>query len=408
MSIACFRPLSGSVLVLAALLAGGCGRPAGVDTTKDAPRVTVAHPAVRSLVDEDDYPGWLEASQTVDVRARVRGHIQEIGFKDGELVQREQMLFQLDPRPFQAALDEAIADVKSLEAQQLAANKNAARAEDLLKSQAISQSDADQIIADAKSYGARIAAKMQVVERCKLDVEFSRITAAISGRIGRAMLTVGNFVNAGGTDPVLATIVAVDPIYVDINVDERAMQHYQEIGASRRGKDEKATVREQKIPLSFGLDTEKGFPHEGYIVFADNKYTPGTGTILVRGEAKNPDGRLIAGSRVRARVPVSDNYEAVVVPDAAVLSDQDRKYLLVLGKDNVVLRRDFTPGRLLDDGMRVVLPASGEEKAGDKDWIKNREKDWIITVGLQRARVNYPVQPLDTNGQAINATGAKQ
>ena len=117
------------------------------------------------------------------------------------------------------------------------------------------------------------------------------------------------------------------------------------------------------MPFSFGLDTEKGFPHEGHLVFADNKYTEGTGTILVRGVAENPDGRLIPGSRVRVRVPVSDKYEAAVVPDTAVLSDQDRKYLLVLGKDNVVLRRDITPGRLLDDGMRVILPAPGEEKA---------------------------------------------
>ena len=223
------------------------------------------------------------------------------------------------------------------------------------------------------------------------------------------MLTEGNLVNAGGSDPLLTTIVAIDPIYVDFNVDERAMQRYQEIGAGRQGKDKQQSLREQKIPFSFGLDTEKGFPHEGHLVFADNKYAEGTGTILVRGVAENPDGRLIPGSRVRVRVPVSDKYEAAVVPDTAVLSDQDRKYLLVLGKDNVVLRRDITPGRLLDDGMRVILPAPGEEKAaGNKDWIKNWEKEWVITVGLQRARIDYPVQPLDSNGQPIDTKAAAQ
>ena len=144
-------------------------------------------------------------------------------------------------------------------------------------------------------------------------------------------------------------------------------------------------------------------------MFADNKYIEGTGTILVRGVAQNPDGRLVPGSRVRVRVPVSDKYEAAVVPDTAVLSDQDRKYLLVLGKDNVVLRRDITPGRLLDDGMRVILPAPGEEKAaGNKDWIKNWEKEWVITVGLQRARIDYPVQPLDSNGQPVDTKAATQ
>jgi multidrug efflux pump subunit AcrA (membrane-fusion protein) len=207
---------------------------------------------------------------------------------------------------------------------------------------------------------------------------------------------------------VLTTIVAVDPIYVDFNDDERAMQRYQEIAASRPGKDQRQSLREQKMPLSFGLDTEKGFPHQGYLVFADNKYVEGTGTIMVRGAAPNPEGRLIPGSRVRVRVPVSDKYEAALVPDSAVLSDQDRKYLLVLGKDNVVLRRDVTPGRLLDDGMRVILPAPGEEKAaGSKDWVKNWEGVWLITLGLQRARIDYPVQPLEANGQPVTTTATK-
>ena len=165
-------------------------------------------------------------------------------------------------------------------------------------------------------------------------------------------------------------------------------------------------MRDRNIAFTFGLDTEKGFPHEGRLVFADIKYAEGTGTVLVRGEAKNPDGQLVPGSRVRVRIPVSDKYEAAVVPDSAVLSDQDRKYLLVLGKDNTVLRRDITPGRLLDDGMRVILPTPGEENAAD--WIKNWEKQWVITVGLQRARINYPVQPLDSAGQPIDTKAAPQ
>jgi RND family efflux transporter MFP subunit len=401
------RRSSSFMLVLAALAVAGCDRSADADKTKEAPRVTVAHPVVRSLVDEDDYNGWLAASQTVDVRARVRGHIQEIDFKDGDMVKKDQLLFKLDPRPFQAAVDEALAQAKALEAQKVAADKNAARVEELIKAKAVATSEYEQIIADAQSYVAQIAAKMQVVARFKLDLEFSRITAPIAGRIGRAMLTEGNLVNAGGSDPLLATIVAVDPIYVDFSVDERAMQRYQEIGVGRQGKDNQQPLRAQKLAFSFGLDTEKGFPHQGQIVFADNKYTEGTGTILVRGSAQNPDGRLVPGSRVRVRVPVSDKYEAAVVPDTAVLSDLDRKYLLVLGKDNMVLRRDFTPGRLLDDGMRVVLPAPGEQKAaGNRDWIKNWEREWVITMGLQRARINYPVQPLNASGQPIDTAAA--
>ena len=405
---ACFCRSSLFLFVPAALVFAGCSRSADSDKAKDAARVTVAHPIVRSLLDEDDYNGWLEASQTVDLRARVRGHIEKIDFKDGDMVQQGQLLFELDPRPFQAAVDETLAQVRALEAQKVAADKNAARAEDLVKAKAVATSEYEQIVADAHSYTARIAAQMQVVEKCKLDLEYSRISAPIAGRIGRAMLTKGNLVNAGGSDPVLTTIVAVDPIYVDFNVDERAMQRYQEIGASRQGKAQRQSLREQKMPLTFGLDTEKGFPHQGYLVFADNKYIAGTGTIMVRGAATNPDGRLVPGSRVRVRVPVSDKYEAAVVPDSAVLSDQDRKYLLVLGKDNVVLRRDVTPGRLLDDGMRVILPAPGDEKAaGNKDWVKKWESVWLITLGLQRARIGYPVQPLDANGQVVNTAATK-
>ena len=410
MANACLRRSSSFMLVLTALVVAGCGPSASTDKTKEAPRVTVAHPVVRSLVDEDDYNGWLEASQTVDVRARVRGHIQKIGFKDGDMVQQGQLLFELDPRPFQAAVDEALAQVKALEAQKVAADKNAARAR-----RTWSRRRPWPRRNTNRSWPTPSLTRPALLRKCKRSRGANwtwntrRVTAPIAGRIGRAMLTEGNLVNAGGSDPVLATIVAVDPIYVDFNVDERAMQRYQEIGAGRQGKDKQQSLRAQKIPFSFGLDTEKGFPHQGQLVFADNKYTGGTGTIMVRGVAANPDGRLTPGSRVRVRVPVSDKYAAALVPDSAVLSDQDRRYLLVLGKDNTVLRRDVTPGRLLDDGMRVILPAPGEEKAaGEKDSVKNWESVWIITLGLQRARIDYPVQPLDSKGQPIGTTAAKQ
>ncbi len=382
MTSVCFLRSLGWLFVLASLAVVGCSRSESADRTKEAPRVTVAHPLVRSLQDEDDYNGWLEASQTVELRARVRGHILKIHFKDGDLVKKDQLLFELDPRPFQAALAEAVADVDVLKAQQFAADKNAARAESLFKSNAMSASESEQIIAEAKSYGARINAKLQTVKRCELDLEFSRITAPIAGRISKAELTEGNLVNAGGSDPLLTTIVAIEPIYVDFNVDERAMQGYQGMKPNLQAKEKQNAVREQNIPFAFGLDTEKGFPHQGVLVFADNKYTAGTGTILVRGEAKNPDGRLIPGSRVRVRVPVSDPYEAALVPDTAVNTDQDQKYLLVVGDDKVVKRRNVRLGRLLDDGMRVIREP--ELKANE----------WIIVEGMELARLNYPVEPV--------------
>jgi RND family efflux transporter MFP subunit len=384
---ACFHRSSSFLLVFVVLIVAGCGRPAVTDKAKEAPRVNVAHPVVRSLADEDDYNGWLEASQTVEVRARVRGHIQKVAFQDGDYVQKNQLLFQLDPRPFQVAIDETIADAKALEAQKIAAEKDAARQGILLKSNAASASDYEEAVANAQSYTARIAAKNQATEKYKLDLEFARITAPIAGRTSRAMLTLGNLVNAGGSEPLLTTIVAVDPIYVDFNVDERAIQRYQEIGAAKSGKGEKASIREEKMPFAFGLDTETGFPHQGNIVFADNKYTAGTGTILVRGEAKNPDGRLIAGSRVRVRIPVSDKRPATLVPDTAVNSDQTQKYLLLVGEGNVVKRQNVDLGRLLDDGMRVIM-SKPELKADE----------WIIVEGMERARLDYPVEPIPESG----------
>jgi RND family efflux transporter MFP subunit len=370
------------VLVLITLVVAGCGRTAGTDRAKEAPRVTVAHPVVRDLTDEDDYNGWLAAHDTVEVRSRVRGHIQAIHFKDGDVVQKGQLLFELDPRPFQVEINQALANAKALEAQKVAAEKDVARYTELLKSGGASRQQLEKAQADAQAYDAQIAAKMEEVKRFELDLQYSKITADLAGKISKTNLSEGNLVNAGGSDPLLTTIVSIDPIYVDFNVDERAMQHYQEIGAARQSNDKRQPLREQKIPFHFGLDTEKGFPHEGCLVFADNKYAEGTGTILVRGVANNPDGRLIPGSRVRVRVPVSDKYPATLVPDTAVNTDQDQKYLLLVGEANVVKRQSVRLGRLLDNGMRVILEP--ELKANE----------WIIVEGMELARLNYPVEPV--------------
>lgn len=355
------------------------------------PKVTVGHPVAKKLVDEDDYNGWLQAPQTVEVRARVRGHIWKIHFRDGDMVKKDQLLFELDPRPFQAAVDEAEAKVKALDAQRIAADKDVIRYETLVKSNAAPVQELDKTRADAASYLAQVAAKKQEATKDKLDLEFSRITAPIAGRIGRALLSEGNLVNAGGSDPVLTTIVAVDPIYAYFSIDERSLQRYQRM--PRAGTDGTQPIRNLKIPFRFGLDTDQGYPHEGTLDFADNKVDASTGTIEVRGVVANTKGLFVAGSRVRVRIPVGEPYESVLVPDTAVLSDQEKRYLLVLGKDNVVLRRDVVLGKLRENGQRVVLPASGEEPVGPGDWL--------ITLGLQRARIDYPVDPVDAQGQPI-------
>ncbi|MGB7948268.1 MAG: efflux RND transporter periplasmic adaptor subunit, partial [Candidatus Binatia bacterium] len=197
------------------------------------PKVTVAHPEQRTLVDEDFYNGWLEATDTVDVRARVRGHIAKVAFADGQIVKKGDLLFQLDPRPFEADLGQARDELRVVQAQKLAADKDYERMKALVPEGGVSQTEADKSEANALSLAAKEAAIKQEIARKALDVEYARITAPISGKIGRAQLTVGNFVNAGGTDPVLATIVSIDPIYLYFNIDERSLQRYQKTNAER-------------------------------------------------------------------------------------------------------------------------------------------------------------------------------
>ncbi|MGE5306276.1 MAG: efflux RND transporter periplasmic adaptor subunit [Alphaproteobacteria bacterium] len=362
------------------------------------PKVTVAHPEQRTLVDEDLYNGWLEAADTVDVRSRVRGHIAKVAFTDGQIVKKGQLLFQIDPRPFEAEVGQARDQLRIVEAQKVAADRDYDRMKELVKSGAVSKAEADKSEARAESLAAQVEAAKQEITRKALDVEYAHIEAPIGGKIGRAQLTVGNFVNAGGSDPVLATIVSIDPIYLYFNIDERSLQRYQKTYAERIRRGE--SVKQAKFPFSFGLDTDQGYPNKGVLDFANNRVDQGTGTIQVRGVVANPQGRFVPGSRTRVRIPFGDPYQALLVPDTAILTDQDKKYVFLLNEKNVVYRRDIKPGRLLEDGMRVVNPVEKGQEI--------KPSDWVILVGLQRARINNPVEPMDSSGNPIAQAKASE
>jgi RND family efflux transporter MFP subunit len=370
------------MLILVTGFLAGCSRSAATAQTKEAPKVTVAHPVIRDLTDEDDYNGKLEAYKTQQVTARVRGHIKKVYFNDGDMVKEGQPLFDLDPAPFEADVRKAEAQTKAFEAQKNAAEKDVARYASLVQSGGASKQQLEKAQADAESYDAQIAAEKAEVDRLNLDLKYSKITAEISGKISKAALTEGNLVNTGGSSPPLTTIVTIDPIYVSFNIDERAMQRYQAASPPVPNKDKQKSLRDQKLPFYFGLELEKGYPHEGQIVFADNAYTEGTGTIPIRGVAENPNGRLVPGSRVRVRIPVSEKYSATLVPDTAISTDQNQKYLFLVEEDNTVKRQNVTLGRLLDDGMRVVLEP------------KLKADAWIIVEGMDVAKPNYPVEPI--------------
>jgi RND family efflux transporter MFP subunit len=361
----------------------------------EPPKVTVAHPEERKLVDYDEYNGWTEASATVEVRSRVRGHIHQVHFEDGEFVKKDDLLFELDPRPFQSEVDRANEQVKIAEAQLEAAVKEEERQRNLFEQNAARKNDLEKAEAARKTWDAQIASAQEEVRRQELELSYSKITAPIGGKISRAMLTEGNLVNAGGSDPVLTTIAAIDPIQVYFSVDERALLEYrQNHPAETQTPGVGNPLKESQIPFEFRLETDQGFANKGVIDFADNRIDPMTGTIEVRGTSENADGRYVPGSRVRVRIPVSDEYPATLVPDEAILSDQDKKYLLCLNPENNVVRRDVQLGKLLEDGMRVILPGTKENEGV-------KPEDWVIVLGLQRARLNYPVTPVDENGEPI-------
>ena len=359
------------------------------------PRVSVQQANARELIDHDDFNGWLDSSATVEVRARVRGHIQKVHFTDGQMVEKGQLLFELDPRPFQQEIDRSVEQVQIFESQLKYALVEEKRMHQMQKDNVASGIEVEAAEAKARSLEAQVEAQKKEVERDRLELEYSRIDAPIAGRVGRAMMTEGNLVNAGGSDPVLTTIVSMDPIYVYFNVDERTLQRYQRMKKNDAGP---AGLKDTKVEITFGLDADEGYPHKATLDFADNRVDPTTGTVQVRGIAKG-ERAFTPGSRVRVRVPVSEARQAVLVPDVAILSDQDKKYLLVLDEKNVVHRRDVQLGKLLDDGTRVVLPAAGAEQA-----LAPSER--FIVDGLQSARLNYPVEPVTPTTQPAKVAAA--
>jgi RND family efflux transporter MFP subunit len=367
----------GGMLVAIAGVVAGCQK-AAPRVEPPPPKVTVSAPQTRQIAEYDDYNGWVDSPAIVEVRSRVRGHIVNVHFTDGDIVKKDQLLFELDPRPFQQEIDRANEQVGIFQAQLNVAVVEEKRMAQLQKSNSASQVEIETAGAKARSLEAQVEAQKKDVERKKLELEYSRVTAPIAGRIGRAMLSEGNLVNAGGSDPLLTTIVAIDPVQIYFAVDERSLQRYQKMSPSTNAS---GTLRERKMPFQFGLETDDGYPNQGVLDFADNRVDSQTGTIQIRGVVGNPQGRFVPGSRVRVRLPFGGDRPCVLVPDSAILSDQDRKYVLVIDDKNVVQRRDISSGKLLDDGMRIVT--SG---------VKGEDR--VITLGIQMARINYPVEPV--------------
>ena len=360
------------------------------------------HPEQRELTNFEEFNGWMAADKTVDVRARVRGHIIRVNFGDGQFVNQGDLLFELDPRPFQAEIAAIQDKIRIYEAQRTAADRDVERYRELVPQRAASMKDLDKAEATAVSLAAEVEATKNQLERAKLDLEYSRVTADISGRVGRAQLTEGNLVNAGGTDPLLTTIVSVDPIRIYFNVDERSMLRYaKSIGAQGSNlTDLLANLKNQKATFKFALDGETGFAHEGTLQFGDNRIDTSTGTVQIYGVVPNNERMFLPGARVRVRLAIGKPYQASLVPDTAILADQSKRYVLIVDGEKRARRRDVVLGMLTDDGMRAITP---DEKLLEGEAVPQ----WLVIIdNLQRVRLNELVDA-ELPGAAKAAKAAK-
>ncbi|MGV7123486.1 efflux RND transporter periplasmic adaptor subunit [Sphingopyxis sp. 550A] len=335
-------------LPVALALAGGWGlthREAPANAAPPIPVVTVAAPLVRDIDEWDDYVGRFEASQAVEVRPRVSGQLVGVHFTDGQIVRKGQLLFTIDPRPFAAALAEARAEAASARSDLALAETNLARANRLVADDAVSQSDLDQLGARLRAASAALAAADARVRSRALDMEFTQVRAPISGRISDRRVDAGNLVAAGegSAGSLLTTINALDPIYFSFNGSEGLFLK------AKRAEEAGAKGTEVQIKLQ----DEADYSRTGKLDFTDNGIDPRSGTIRGRAVIANPDLFLSPGMFGNMRLASGASERALLVPDAAVQTDQARKTLLVVGKDGQVAAREVRLGPVVD-GLRVV------------------------------------------------------
>lgn len=334
-----------------------------------APAVTVATPLVQTIQDWDEFTGRFEATQSVEVRARVGGYISAVHFRDGDYVRRGQLLFTLDPRPAQAALASARAQLAQSQAQLNLARTEFTRAETLLASQAVSQAEFDTRRGAVQQAEAAVAAANAGVRAAQLDLEFTRVTAPISGRVSDRRVDPGNLV-AGGSSAadVLTTVVSSAPIYFTFDGSEAVLLKYQR------------QARQGAAPIQVRLQDETGYTRSGTLDFTDNAVDSASGVIRLRALIPNADGFLKPGMFGQARLAGAGSYQAMLVPDASVATDQARRIVYVVGADNAVAPRPVELGPLVD-GLRVIRSGL-------------RPTDRVIINGVQRIQQpGMKVQP---------------
>ncbi|MDO7193061.1 multidrug efflux RND transporter periplasmic adaptor subunit AdeF [Acinetobacter nosocomialis] len=337
-------------------------------STQQAATVDVAPVVSKTITDWQEYSGRLEAIDQVDIRPQVSGKLIAVHFKDGSLVRKGDLLFTIDPRPFEAELNRAKAQLASAEAQVTYTTSNLSRIQRLIQSNAVSRQELDLAENDARSANANLQAARAAVQSARLNLEYTRITAPVSGRISRAEVTVGNVVSAGNGAQVLTSLVSVSRLYASFDVDEQTYLKY--ISNQRNSS---------QVPVYMGLANETGFTREGTINSIDNNLNTTSGTIRVRATFDNPNGVLLPGLYARIRLGGGQPRPAILISPTAVGVDQDKRFVVVVDAKNQTAYREVKLGTQ-QDGLQIV---NSGLQAGDR----------IVVNGLQRIRPGDPVTP---------------
>lgn len=338
------------------------------------PEVSVSVPIEREITDYEDFTGRTDAVYSVDIRARVTGYLVKVNFKDGDLVRENDVLYEIDPRPYQAELDRSKGQVEKLEGQKKLLQIQVDRYTKLVAKGAASQQELDTYIGQqAENFGGLAAAKSQVIY-ADLNLQFCTIKSPISGQISRTFFQIGNLINQDST--LLTTVVSVDPMYAYFTVEEATYLRLHKLMEEGRVK----SLKEKKVEVLMGLadDVERKFPYRGTLDFVNNIVDPLTGTLSVRGVFPNPKSLLKPGLFTRVRVPVGERHKGLLVTERAIGTDQGQKFLYIVDDQNKVQYRRVKLG-LVFDGLRAI-----------DEGLKPRER--VIVNGLQRVRPNIEVK----------------
>ena len=345
--------------------------------------VTVAPVPEREIAEWDEFTGRLEAVDQVEIRPRVSGYIQRVTFTEGREVRKGEVLFQIDPRPYQAELARAEAELERAKSAASLAASDVQRADKLVKAQAISREEFDSRTSAEAQGGASVKAAEAAVETARLNLEWTRVRSPIAGRVSNALVTEGNLVQTSPAT-LLTTVVSLDPMYVYFDSDEQTYLRY-----AGQAKSAGSNWRTARLPVYLGLANEEGYPQQGRLDFVDNQVDPNTGTIRTRAVFSNKARALTPGLFARVKLVGTHKRKALLVRDAAIGTDQDRKFVLVVGAGDTLAYRPVVPGKLVD-GLRIV--DSGVQP-GQR----------VVVNGLMRVRPGMKVAPTLTDMTAADS-----